>query len=68
MIKPLRVVDDADQRLFRAGVREETQRGQAHKEPVRRSPGALTERGGERVSLRPGKMVQTGEQWDTELV
>jgi hypothetical protein len=68
VVEPLRVVDDAGQRLLLGGLGEQRERGQPDQEPVGRSAGAAAEHRGERVALRdgqPAKMVQHGR---TELV
>ena len=68
MVEPLRVVDDADQRLLLGDVGEQRQRGQADQEPVGRSAGAEAEHRRERVALRGGKRLEVLEHRRAELV
>ena len=51
-IEPLRVVDDADERLLLGGVGQQAQDGQADQEAIRRGTGAHAERRVQRVALR----------------
>jgi hypothetical protein len=59
-IEPMRVLDDEQQRRVRCCIRKEVQRGQRDQEEVRRRPVAVpagqSKRGGERCSLRTGKL------------
>ena len=52
LVEPLRVVDDADQRLLLGGVGQQAQDGQADQEAIRRRAGAQAERRVQRVALR----------------
>ena len=56
-VQPLRVVDDAGQRVLLGGLRHQRQRGQSHQEPVRRRTSAQPENSRERVALRDRQLV-----------
>lgn len=60
-IEPLRVVDDADERLLLGGVGEQAQDGQADQEAIRRGTGAHAERRVQRVALRDWQMPETAK-------
>ncbi len=51
-VQPLHVIHQAGQRPHPGRLRQQPQHRQTHHEPVRRRPGADTERGPQRVSLR----------------
>ncbi len=51
LIEPLRVLDDAEQRLLLGDGGEEAEHGQADEEPVRSGAGGQPEGGAERVAL-----------------
>ena len=53
-VEPLRVVNDAGQRLLVGDLGEQRQRGQPDQEPVGHSAGAAAEHRRERVALRNG--------------
>jgi hypothetical protein len=61
LVEPLRVVDDADERLLLAGVGQQAQNGQADQEAIRRGTGAHAERRVQRVALRDRQMPETAE-------
>ena len=58
LVEPLRVVDDADQRLLLGDLGEQRQRGEPHQEPVGRRTGAQSEHRRERLALRGGQPVE----------
>ena len=68
MIKPLRVVDDAQQRPLVGQLGEQAQHGQADQEPVRRGAGAEPEHDLERVTLRRRKARQPTQQRAAQLM
>jgi hypothetical protein len=68
VVEPLFVVDDADQRLLRGHLRQQTEHGQPHQEPVRRRTGAHAERGQQRVVLRPGQPPGMAQDGATQLM
>ena len=53
-VKPLRVVDDADQRLFPRRLRQEGQHRQTDQELIGSVPAPQAERAPQRVGLRAG--------------
>ena len=67
-VEPLRVVDDADERLLLGDLGEQRQRGQPDQEPVRRRAGAQSEHRGERVALRTGQAVEAIQHRRAELM
>jgi hypothetical protein len=60
-VEPLRVVDDADKRLFLGGVAQQAQDRQADQEAIGRGAGAHAERGAKRFSLRDGQVSEAAE-------
>ena len=58
VVEPLRVVDDADERLLLGDLGEQRQRGQADQEPVGRRRRAQPEHRRERIALRIGQAVE----------
>jgi hypothetical protein len=60
-IEPLRVVDDADERLLLGGVGEQAQDGQADQKAIRRGTGAHAERGVQRVALGDWQEPETAK-------
>ena len=54
VVEPLRVVDDADERLLLGDLGEQRQRGQADEEAVRRGAWAQSEHRRQRIALRNG--------------
>ena len=68
LVEPLRVVDDADQRLLLGGVCQQAQRRQPDQEPVGRRAGAQPEHGRERVALRDGQPVEVIQHRSAELM
>ena len=54
-VEPLRIVDDADQRPLLRRVGQQAQDRQADEEAIRGVALAQTERGAERLALRPGR-------------
>ena len=68
VVEPLRVVDDADQRLLLGDLGQQRQRGEPDQEPVGRRAGAPAEHGRERVALRGGEPVEVIEHRGAELV
>jgi hypothetical protein len=65
-VEPLRVVDQADQRLVAPGIGQETQHRQADEEPVGRRTGLQTERRRERLTLGSRQPVEAVEQRTAE--
>ena len=68
VVEPLRVVDDADERLLLGDLGEQRQRGESDQEPVGRRAGAPTEHRRERVALRGGQAVEAIQHRRAELV
>ena len=60
-IEPLRVVDDAHERLLLGDVGQQAQDRQADQEAIRRRTGAQAERRAQRVALRARQMPETAE-------
>ena len=67
-VEPLRVVDDARDRLPIGDLREQRQRGEPDQEWIRWRAGLLAEHGCERGGLRFGQAVERSQQWCTQLV
>ena len=67
-VQPLRVIDDASQRLLLGGLRHQRQRGESHQEPVGCGTSAHPEHGRERVALRGWQLVEMVQQRSTELM
>ncbi|GAA2989672.1 hypothetical protein GCM10010519_24300 [Streptomyces lactacystinicus] len=61
-VEPVHVVDQAQQRLFRDGLGQQRQRGQADQIAVGRRPGDHAERRGERLALRIRQRVEAGQE------
>ena len=68
MIKPLHVIDDADERTLLRDLSEQRQRGKPHQEPVGRRPSAPAEHRRQRVTLRTGQQLELAEHGAAELV
>ena len=68
LVEPLRVVDDADERLLLGDLGEQRQRGEPDQEPVRRRAGAQAEHRRERVALRGGQPVEVIQHRGAELM
>ena len=68
VVEPLRVVDDARQRLLVGDLSEQRQRGQPDQEPVGRRAGAAAEHRRERVALRCGQPVKVVQHGRAEQV
>ena len=68
IVEPLRVVDDADERLLLGDLGEQRQRGEPNQESVGRRAGAPTEHGCERVALGGGQAVEVIQHRRAELV
>ena len=68
VVEPLRVVDDADERLLLGDLGEQRQRGQPDQEPVGRSPRAQSEHRGERIALRIGQAIDSIHHRRAELM
>ena len=60
-IKPLGVIDHADQRPLVGRLAQQTQDRRTEQEPVRRRPGTQPERGSQGVALRLRKRVQAAQ-------
>ena len=67
-IEPLRVLDDAEQRLLLCGLSEQRERGQPNEEPVRCGAGAQPENGGECVALRGRQPLELIEHRCAQLL
>ena len=63
LVEPLRVVDDAGQRLLLGGLRHQRQRGQSHQEGVGRGTSAHAEHRRERVALRDRQLLDCRPAW-----
>ena len=68
VVEPLRVVDDADERLLLGDLGEQRQRREPDQEAVGRGPGAQPEHRRERVALRDGQPVEVIQHRRAELV
>ena len=68
LVEPLRVVDDADERLFLGDLGEQRERGEPDQEPVGRRAGAPAEYGCERVALGDGQPVELIQHGSAELM
>ena len=68
VVEPLRVVDDAGQRLLLGDLGEQRERGQPDQEPVGRGAGAAAEHRRERVALRGGQPAKVVQHGRAELV
>ena len=68
VVEPLRVVDDADERLLLGDLGEQRQRGQPDQEPVGRRAGAEPEHRGERIALRDGQAIESIQHRRAELM
>ena len=68
LVEPLRVVDDADQRLLLGDLGEQRQRGQPDQEPVGRGTDAQSEHGCECVALRDGQPLEVTQHGRAELM
>ena len=68
LVEPLRVVDEADQRLLLGDLGEQRQRGEPDQEPVGRRAGAQPEHRRERFALRDGQPVEAVEHGRAELM
>ena len=67
-IEPVRVIDDAQQRLFFGRPGKQRQRRQSHQEPLRRRPRFLAESDPQRAPLRRRQVVQLRQERDQQLV
>src|SRR5918994_2033110 len=68
LVEPLRVVDDADERLLLGDLGEERERRERDQESVGRRPGASAEDRRERVVLRKGQALEMVEHGRAELM
>ena len=68
LVEPLRVVDDADERLLLGDLGEQRQRGEPDQEPVGRRAGAPAEHRRERVALGDGQPVELIQHRSAELM
>jgi hypothetical protein len=68
VIQPLRVVDQADQRLLPGHLRQQAEHGQPDHEPIRRRPGGQAERGPQRVALRTWQLPGAVQQRRAQLM
>jgi hypothetical protein len=68
VVEPLRVIDEADQRLLLGDLGEQRQRGQPYQEPVGRGAGAAAEHRRERVALRTGQPAEPVQHRRAQLV
>jgi len=67
-VKPVRVVDNAQQRLGFTRLGEQGQCRQCHQEPLRRRSGLLAKGNPERGQLRRRQFLQLWQAWDQQLV
>lgn len=67
-VKPLRVVDQADQRLLLGAVSQQVQHGKSDQEAIRGLAEGQAERRTERKTLRIGEAVQSIQERTAELV
>ena len=68
LVEPLRVVDDAYERLLLGDLSEQRQRCEPDQEPVGRRPAAPAEHSCERVALRDGQPLEVIQHRCAELV
>ena len=68
VVEPLRVVDDADERLLLGDLGKQRQRGEPDEEAVGRRAGAPAEHGRERVPLRHRQPIEAIQHRRAELV
>ena len=68
LVQPVRVIDEADQRLLLGYVGEQAQHSQPDEEAVRRVAGHQPERRSERIALRPGKSIEPLQHRPAQLV
>ena len=68
LVEPLRIVDDADERLLLGDLGEQRQRGEPDQEPVGRRAGTAAEHGRERVTLGDGQPVEVIQHGSAELM
>jgi hypothetical protein len=67
-IQPLRIVQQADERLMLRGIREQCQDRKPHKEPIRRFARNEAEGRSESVALGSRQVVEPTQQWRAQLV
>ena len=67
-IEPVRVIDDAQQRLCLSRPGKHRERRQSHQEPLRRRPCFLAESNPQRAALRRRQIVQLRQARDQQLV
>jgi pimeloyl-ACP methyl ester carboxylesterase len=65
-VKPLRIVDDTQQRLLLSGIGKQAEHGEPDQEPIRRSAGAQTKRRTQSIALRARELPQTPEHRQTQ--
>ena len=68
LVEPLRVVDDAEQRLVVGGGGHQAQHGQPDQETVRGLPGAAAERDVQRLALRFRQFIEVVHQRRAQLL
>jgi hypothetical protein len=68
VVEPLRVVDDARERLLLGDVGEQAKGRQPDQEPVGRSAFAPTEHRGKRVALRDRQTIEVIQHRDAQLM
>jgi len=68
LIEPLRIVDQAEKRLFVGTVRQQTQQGEADEKTIRPGARAQAKSGRERLTLGRRQPPQAAEQRRTQLV
>ena len=68
LIKPLRVIDQADKRLLLSHRRQQTERRQTDQQAIRRRPSTEAEDDVQRVVLGAGQGIEVAEQRRAELM
>ena len=68
LVQPLRIVDQAQQRLVRGHVGQQAQNGQADMETIRRAAQPQAERDAESLALRDGQLVEAAQHPPAQLV
>jgi hypothetical protein len=68
LVQPLRIVDQAQQRLLRGHLRQQAQHSQANQETIRCAGRTQAERDAESVALRPGQGAAAVQHPAAELV
>ncbi|HET7136559.1 MAG TPA: hypothetical protein VFJ25_11615, partial [Casimicrobiaceae bacterium] len=67
-VEPVRIVDDAEDRLIFRAFGEQAEHGEADEKTIRRLTGVQTERSAERVALRRGELFEAAEHWRAQCM